>query len=84
MSLPLLIEDVQGLEGRVRLDIFDSSCNLAQVEISNAFGALAVITQEAIEKVAGLVENDQLAVDVEDLINAGTLRDGRKILFDES
>ena len=40
--------------------------------------------QEAVEKVAGLVENDQFAANIEDFINAGMFGQGRQrsIVFD--
>ena len=84
MTFSFLVEDVEGFERGVGLDVLDSSGYLAQIKIADALGSLAVVAKESLEEIARLIENDQLTPNIEDFINAGMLGQGRQrsIVFD--
>src|SRR5262249_27048936 len=85
VSLPFPVQNVLGFERGVCPDVFDPACDFAKVEIPDALRALAVVALEPVKEIAGFIENDQLSTDIEDLVNAGMLRQSRQrfIVFDD-
>jgi hypothetical protein len=69
------------LKRREGSNVLDPACDLAQIQIFHAFGMRPEESFHSLSQIAGFVENDELAMDVENLIDGGSFGERGKAVF---
>ena len=62
-------------------DVLNPACDLTQIQIFHAFGMRSEKSFHPLRQVAGLVQDDELSMDVENLIDRGSFRERGKVVF---
>ena len=62
-------------------DVLNPACDLTQIQIFHAFGMRSEKSFHPLRQVAGLIQDNELSMDVENLIDRGSFRKRGEVVF---